>query len=128
MVAVDYTGKYEITSGYVSNIHIRLDETPARIEMELGDILNQTVEEIPELIPGANPIYQSIQTNANGVKYGMLIITYERGAFGVPAKEMRAMCQLGTGLLIISGAGHEDNFQDLERSIKNIFDSLEIVK
>jgi hypothetical protein len=128
MVAVDYSRKYEVTSGYMSNIHISLDETPALIELGLGDILDQMVEEIPELLPGANPIYQAIQTNTNGVKYALLIITFDQDLFGAPAKIIRAMYKLETGLLVIAGAGHEDSFQEMERSIKTVFESLELVE
>lgn len=128
MVAVDYSGKYEVAAGNVSNINITLDETPVLIEMELQDILDQTVAEMLELLPGANPIYQSIQTNANGIEYALLIITFERDVFGIPVRDMQAMYQLEAGLLRITGVGHEDSFQVMERTFKNAFASLNFIE
>ena len=128
MAAVDYTGRYEVSSRYTSNINIILDESPARQATPLEDILDQIVADMPESMPDAKLVYQSIETNLNQVEYALLIITFEREVYGVPVKEVVAMIKLDTGLLTITGAGHEESYLDMERTFKNVFDSFMFVE
>lgn len=128
VMALDYAEKYSSVGDTIANVVVAIEETTSYTDVEMLDLLDESVEEIPTLVPGSFVTYQAVQTNPNGVEYGKMLISHPEETFGVPLKQMIMMVKTEDGLLVVTGSVLEELYLDVEDVFQRIFDSLEFTE
>ena len=128
VLALDYTMLYSPEPDNAANINVTYQKDLTVLDLEMQDLLDQSVEAMPTMIPEADVNYQTIQTNSHGVEYAKMIVNYPASAFGVPLRQVLVMVKLGDGVLVVTETVQEEMYTEAENSLQRVIDSLEILE
>ena len=128
VMALDYAETYSSLGDTIANIVVTIEETTSYTDVEMVDLLDESVEEVPTLVPGSSVTYQAVQTNPNGVEYGKMLISHPEEIFGVSMKQIIMMVKIEDGLLVVTGSVLEEFYLEVENVFQRVFDSLEFTE
>ncbi|MEJ2758699.1 MAG: hypothetical protein P8046_09490 [Anaerolineales bacterium] len=126
--AMDYESSFSDVEGVNTNI-IMVFKVDAKVaEEDYETLVDEAANSLPTKVPNSDVIYQTAETNANGIEYGKVVVSHPAETFGLPMKQVIAFMKIGNGMLTITGTAVEEDYTQLEPSFQRVINSIEIIQ